>query len=406
MKALVLAGVSAALAASLLLLPATTCCGAPGDLYVADSSTGSIFKFTLVGDRNTFASGFFQPAALAFDREGNLFVADTGGGQFGSAIFKVAPDGTKSTFAEIGVNFYDMAFDGAGNLFVSDALEILKFAPDGTLTTFAPNLGGVWALAFDRLGNLYAAVNASGANSIMKFAPDGSGSTFVAFSGPGQGIQSMAFNSVGDLFAQRGLSILKITPAGEQSTFAPDYFRSLAFDTDGCLFAAKNAYNSSEVGIVKFAPDGTQTDFAMGDLFPRSMAVEPLTEKLRNISARGLVGTGDDVLIGGFIVGGNALANNAVIARAIGPSLTLAGVRNPLADPVLELHNASGAIVASNDDWEDDQETEISASGLAPTDPNESAIFATLPAGNFTAVVRGADDTTGVALVEVYSVGQ
>jgi len=99
-------------------------------------------------------------------------------------------------------------------------------------------------------------------------------------------------------------------------------------------------------------------------------------------------------------------ANNAVVARAIGPSLSQAGVTNPLTNPTLELYDSSGALIASNDDWQDTQEAEIMASGLAPSDPNESAIFATLPAGNFTAVVRGADDTTGVALVEVYSVAQ
>ena len=136
------------------------------------------------------------------------------------------------------------------------------------------------------------------------------------------------------------------------------------------------------------------------------LAFEPVTEKLRNISARGLVGTGDDVLIGGFIVGGNALANNAVIVRAIGPSLAQGGVTNSLADPTLELHNASGAIVGSNDDWQDTQEAQITATGLAPTNPNESAIYATLPAGNYTGVVRGTGDTTGTALVEVYGINQ
>ena len=130
-----------------------------------------------------------------------------------------------------------------------------------------------------------------------------------------------------------------------------------------------------------------------------------MLQKLRNISARGLVGTGDDVLIGGFIVGGRALANNAVVVRAIGPSLSQAGVSNPLADPTLELHNSTGTLIASNDDWQDTQEDLIVASGLSPTDPNESAIYATLPSGNYTAVVRGPGDTTGTALVEVYGVG-
>jgi hypothetical protein len=84
----------------------------------------------------------------------------------------------------------------------------------------------------------------------------------------------------------------------------------------------------------------------------------------------------------------------------------LSGVANPLADPILELHNATGVLVASNDNWQDTQEAQITASGLAPTDPKESAIFATLPAGAYTAVVRGAGDSTGVGLVEVYSVTQ
>jgi hypothetical protein len=121
------------------------------------------------------------------------------------------------------------------------------------------------------------------------------------------------------------------------------------------------------------------------------------------VSARGSIGTGDNVLIGGFILGGNALANNAVVVRAIGPSLSHSGITNPLSDPTLELHNASGAIIASNDNWQDTQAAQIMASGLAPIDPHESAIFATLPAGNFTAIVRGAGGMTGVALVEIYN---
>lgn len=107
-----------------------------------------------------------------------------------------------------------------------------------------------------------------------------------------------------------------------------------------------------------------------------------MTEKLRNISARGRVGTADDTLISGFIVGGNALADRAVIVRAIGPSLAQLGIANPLQDPVLELHNSAGAVIASNNNWQDTQEALITASGLAPTDASESAIYATLPAGN------------------------
>ena len=98
------------------------------------------------------------------------------------------------------------------------------------------------------------------------------------------------------------------------------------------------------------------------------------------------------------------LATNAVVVRALGPSLSQAGVSNALADPTLELHDSSGTVITSNDDWQDTQKEQINATGLAPTDPNESAIYAALPTGAYTAVVRGTNDTTGTALVEVYSV--
>lgn len=123
--------------------------------------------------------------------------------------------------------------------------------------------------------------------------------------------------------------------------------------------------------------------------------------KLANISTRGLVETGDSVLIGGVI------ANNYVtytVVRAIGPSLANAGVANPLLDPVLEFYTGNGTLSASNDNWQDDAAAdEIEAYGLAPADPREAAIFVSFP-GPVTAIVRGKDGTTGVAVVEVYNV--
>lgn len=120
---------------------------------------------------------------------------------------------------------------------------------------------------------------------------------------------------------------------------------------------------------------------------------------LANISTRMNVGTGLNVLIGGFIVQGSQ--PKKIILRAIGPSLTLTGVPNALADPVLELHNSSGTI-ASNDDWQSSQASEIIASGLAPSYLLESAIIATLPSGSYTAVMSGYQNGQGVGLVEVY----
>lgn len=124
---------------------------------------------------------------------------------------------------------------------------------------------------------------------------------------------------------------------------------------------------------------------------------------LANISSRGFVGTGNNVLIGGFIIGVNGIGANVVV-RALGPSLSSSDISGALQDPILELHNANGTIAATNDNWRDSQETQIQSTGLAPTDNRESAIFAPLIAGHYTAIVRGRNQTTGVALVEVYRV--
>ena len=122
---------------------------------------------------------------------------------------------------------------------------------------------------------------------------------------------------------------------------------------------------------------------------------------LANISTRGFVDTGDNVMIGGVIIGGET---GQVLVRAIGPELTALGVNGALEDTTLELHDKDGALITSNDDWKETQQAVIEATGLAPKDDRESAILATLAPDIYTAIVRGKDGTTGVALVEVYNV--
>ncbi len=175
--------------------------------------------------------------------------------------------------------------------------------------------------------------------------------------------------------------------------------------------------NVLESAIIADLPAGSYTAIVKGvnnltgvalvevyDLSPESDSI------LANISTRSFVQTGDNVMIGGFTVQGTA--SERVIVRALGPELTQYGVPDALANPTLELHDGTGALIASNNNWVTTiiggiitagQVHEIQASGYAPSDPLESAIIADLSAGNYTAVVRGVNNLTGVALVEVYN---
>ena len=126
--------------------------------------------------------------------------------------------------------------------------------------------------------------------------------------------------------------------------------------------------------------------------------------QLGNISTRGFVQGGNNVMIGGFILGGNT--NNTRIAiRGIGPSLSQFGLNNVLADPTLELHNANGTTLIVNDNWTDDATSAalLTANGLALKDPKESGIFTSLPAGQFTAILAGKNGGVGIGLVEIYN---
>ena len=172
----------------------------------------------------------------------------------------------------------------------------------------------------------------------------------------------------------------------------------------------------NESAILAYLPAGNYTAIVSGvnsttgvalvEVYDLSSGTDSI---LGNISTRSFVQTGDNVMIGGFIVQGTT--PKRVIIRAIGPELSQYGVPNPMADPTLELHDGTGALIASNDNWQttiiggiitQDQVQDIINSGHAPGDPSESAIIADLPAGNYTAIVRGVNNTTGVALAEVY----
>lgn len=163
-------------------------------------------------------------------------------------------------------------------------------------------------------------------------------------------------------------------------------------DLESAIVTTLPANNSAYTAIVRGV--NNTTGVGLVEVYDLDRTVD---SKLANISTRGFVQTGDDVVIGGLIVLGTDPQD--VIVRAIGPSLPVAGA---LLDPTLELHNANGALLASNDNWRSDQEAEIIASTVAPTNDLESAIVRTLAPASYTAIVRGARNSTGIALVEVF----
>ena len=148
--------------------------------------------------------------------------------------------------------------------------------------------------------------------------------------------------------------------------------------------------NTTGVGLIEVY------DLAAGD-----------PSKLANISTRAFVSTGNDIVIAGFILGGNNIASDRVIIRGIGPSLASSGVTNPLANPTLELRDSNGSLIVTNNDWQEnsDQAAQLIIAGLAPTNNLESGIAATLPPGLYTALLAGLNSGTGVGLVEVYDRG-
>lgn len=166
--------------------------------------------------------------------------------------------------------------------------------------------------------------------------------------------------------------------------------------------------NDAESALILTLSPGTYTTVMGGkSLTPGVGLIEvydltPTTDSsLQNVSTRGSVGTGENVIIGGFIVGDGQ--NPTMVVRGIGPSLSDAGIRNPLPDPIIELHDANGQLIAMNNNWKDTQQAAIEATGLAPAKDQESAIMQALPPGNYTTILKGNRNSSGVALVELYT---
>jgi len=390
------------------------------NLFVGALKQGVVLEFSSTDDviftESTFTS-LAVPETIVFDSSGNLFVSNGAA----KTIKKITPSGVKSTFAS-DVDVVGMAFDAFGNLFVSqksqdlDAGEgvILQFASDGSRKVFASGLSNPKGLAFDSAGNLYVAVPSR--NVILKFAPDGRQTTFASgISKP----HRLAFDAFGNLFVTdpTANSIFEISPSGVVSTLATNtsttqHLNDLAFDSNGNLFVT---FGSS---VVEFLSDvgGLESVPVTVASVPGGaggIAVEP--PLATNLSTRafvqgsngaattngheGALAPGSGSAIAGFIISGSG--PKQVILRGLGTSLSKFQVANVLQDPTLDLHDSSGNLIASNDDWQTAANANQIPISLQPSDSREPAILAALPPGRFTAILRGKNGAGGVGLVEI-----
>ena len=332
------------------------------------TTTTASGTFSVTQTVSTFASGFNNPAGLAFDAAGNLYVANAAGG----TISKVTPTGAVSTFVASGLNSpRGLAFDAAGNLYVANAAggTISKVTSAGAVSTFASGLGEPLGLAFDAAGNLYVADLAN--NTVKEVTSAGGVSTFVA-----SGLnfpQGLAFDAAGNLYVANsgGNTISKVTSAGAVTTFASGFTEpvGLAFDTAGNLYVANNDGNT----VSKVTPAGVVTTFASGFSLPSYLVFDAAgnlyvanyvgntVDKLANanvatltatvVSTAGTVNAGTvtftllngSTVVGSAVTSGTVAAGNATVAYPL-PANIMAGSYT-----IQAVYNAGGTFATSSD---------------------------------------------------------
>ena len=380
--------------------------------YPDSEAAGFLYRISAAGQISTVYR-FFDPGtpgntprgALTPGPNGELY-GTTQRGENGGTFFKLDAEGSLTTIASFASDLFcaygDLIFtDGAfyGRTVCggdNDNGVFFRVTPAGQITIIASlpatDLAYNSRLILGADGNFYGAFASGGANdmgSVFRLTKDGVLSTLAtmdANTGRPRGVMQA---SDGNFYGAGTAAIFRITPAGELSIVA-------RFSEENGTVPLANLMQASDGNLYGTTASGGPT--GRGVVYRVKLSVPP--KELRNISTRLRVLTGENVLIGGFIVTGSQ--PKKVIVRALGPSLQKTGITGALANPALELRKEGGVLVASNDDWKTTQQPEIQASGVPPENDLESAIVATLQPGDYTATVSGANSTTGVGLVEVY----
>jgi len=443
------------------LIPTGLAFDAAGNLYAGDANAGKVFKITPTGTVTQFNNSSVPGATgLAFDRAGNLYVSELGNGSPGTGrIVKITTNGMVSTFVSTGLTLPEgLAFDSAGNLYEADlgTNTVRKFSstgsPLGTFGTYNPALNAPRSLAFDRDGNLF--VGEFAGMSIRKVAPNGSSTVFaphsdtrfiggLAFEPPtaqltnistrasvqtGSGVtiagfivtgtdsKSVVVRGLGPTLSQPPFNVTGVLADPTLQLFDgsghPFWFNDNWKDTQQAQIQATGLAppNDLESGILQILQPGNYTAVLSGKNGTTGVGLVEVYDispgvfaELTNVSTRGFVGTGNNVMIGGIITsGGNG--STQIVVRGLGPTLAAPpfGIAGALADPVVTLVDSNGNVVKTNDNWKNTQQAAIQATGLAPPNDLESAMVVTVAAGNYTAILSGSGGGTGIGLVEVY----
>jgi len=395
----------------------TTFAFVPGHYYSSNYFSRDIKEYDstgfLVGSYTVPSALGEEVRGLAFGADGLLYVAVSRGSS-GFAVLALESDGTVRT-----------AYEGpayiAGNLSYGKIAmdnQYLYVAGGGSLTRFRlgdPSsgttiYGDTWDVKPLANGHLFAAEQ----SSIDEITTSGTFVRRIELTGGGF---DEHFTDIRGLEYNPATNILFVTHLGG-SGFA---FRIIRLDaTTGALLNSVefnyaddmflDASGNLLVGSTNQVPRFYSQDLVQENSLNggnQTFVTQYVPAQALNISTRLRVQIGDRVMIGGFIVTGSAPKTVAV--RGIGPSLAGGGVSDVLADPTLELRDGSGALISQNDDWQDDpvQAAELMNLGLAPGDPKESAIVATLPpSAAYTATLFGTNNSTGVGLVEVYDINR